>query len=172
MKGDRKLKQQLRKYHEQKKRGKNIVTRSGLRLTVMQEAFARAIADINSSTFNDAVASYEAVANIKKHGAWVKVSAYKMKSHPTVMKRMAEILEETGFNDFQVDVEHHKLITQDKEYSSKLGAIKEYNRMKGRGKESGVILNVEITNYADKNDNAAAQLPAEGVAVRCIEESS
>ena len=165
MKGDRQLKKKLEEYHKTRNRAKNIITRSGLKLTVMQEAFCRALADINSPTFNDVVASYESVANIKKPGDWVKVAAYRLKGKPDIQQRMAEILEETQFNDFNADVEHAKLIRQDKDFSTKLGAIKEYNRLKGRGKDSGAVINVQITNYADQNDQLASQLPAEEVAI-------
>jgi len=175
MRGDRKLKKALRRLQERGKKSgaKSIITRSGLKLTLMQECFARAFADINSEYFNDALGAYRSVSTSQMSDACARVEAYRLKNHPVVSKRIAEIFEQAGFNDFSVDVEHHKLIKQDKDLSTKLGAIKEYNRVKGRGKESGHIINIEIANYESQGHQDSAQLRSsqEAVSVRDIGES-
>jgi hypothetical protein len=49
-----------------------------------------------------------------------------------VIARINTILEETGFNDAHIDKQLSFLITQHSDFTNKLGAIREYNKLKKR----------------------------------------
>jgi hypothetical protein len=73
-----------------------------------------------------------------------------MLSNAKVYTRINEILEETGFNDVAIDKQLSFLIHQHADFGSKLGAIREYNKLKARvleriehsGEVKGFILKV------------------------------
>ena len=58
--------------------------------------------------------------------------AHELLTQPNVLKRIDELFESRGLNDQFVDKQLEKLITQDAEFPTKLGAIKEYNALKKR----------------------------------------
>jgi len=72
-----------------------------------------------------------------------------MKRHPVIQARIRELLEEAGFSDVEVDMEHLKVIKQDKDLSNKMKGIIEFNRLKQRGAQQGQAVTVNIVNYAD-----------------------
>lgn len=60
------------------------------------------------------------------------VMAYQMLKLPHITSYISSKLEEYGFTDDHVDKQHLFLINQDADLKTKLGAIKEYNALKGR----------------------------------------
>lgn len=75
---------------------------------------------------------YEPPKNKQNWYAQACVSASEILSNPKVCKRINEILEETGFSDVHVDKQLSFLLTQHADLGTKLGAIKEYNKLKAR----------------------------------------
>lgn len=66
---------------------------------------------------------------------WYKTacaSASQLLSNIKVCERINQILEESGFNDVHVDKQLAFLLTQHVDFKTKLGAIKEYNKLKQR----------------------------------------
>lgn len=58
--------------------------------------------------------------------------ASRLLSKPIILNRINEMLELRGLNDAFVDKQLELLITQNAEFSAKLGGIKEYNKLKAR----------------------------------------
>ena len=69
-----------------------------------------------------------------------------------VLARCDQLLDARGFNDTHVDKQHLFLINQMSDLPTKLGAIREYNKVKGRVKEADADqgVTVVVKNYADK----------------------
>lgn len=66
---------------------------------------------------------------------WYKTAcavASEILSNPKVFNRINEILEETGMNDVAVDKQLLFLIHQQADFSNKMAAIREYNKLKKR----------------------------------------
>lgn len=61
-----------------------------------------------------------------------KVAAHSRLTNPNFLKRINEIFEGGGLNDAFVDKQLEKVITQDAEFSPKVKAIQEYNKLKKR----------------------------------------
>lgn len=51
---------------------------------------------------------------------------------PHILKRIDEIVQERGFNDSAVQREHFKIMAQDKDLSSKMRAVSDYYKLKGK----------------------------------------
>lgn len=104
-------------------------------LTPKQELFCRLYAS-NREFFGNGVQSYiEAYGvDLTKKGAYLvaRVEASKLLTKPNILKRIDEIFEGGGLNNSYVDKQLEKLITQDADFKSKLGAIKEYNTLHSR----------------------------------------
>lgn len=69
---------------------------------------------------------------------------YKLKRTENIQARLDYILDLQGYNDYRVDREHLKLINQDSDKSTKLNAIKHYDKKKGRIKENTGSWNIQI----------------------------
>lgn len=122
---------------QQKGSSKNNIfqTKSGHKLTPQQELFCQLYAS-DKEFFGNGVQSYiEAYkVNTSKPG-WYAVArsgAYENLTKPHILERIEEIFEAHGLNDTFVDKQLEKLICQDADFKTKLGAIQEYNKMKGR----------------------------------------
>lgn len=66
---------------------------------------------------------------------WYKTacsSASEILSNPKVYNRINELLEQSGLNDAFVDKQLLFLISQQADFTNKLGAMKEYNKLKQR----------------------------------------
>ena len=70
-----------------------------------------------------------------------KANAHDRLTKPHFLKRINQIFEGRGLNDEFVDKQLEKLITQDAEFSSKIKAIVEYNKLKKRTTQSSVDVN-------------------------------
>ena len=86
--------------------------------------------------FGNGVETYLEVYDIDKNKPhWYKTAcsaASRMLSNVKVCERINGLLEEGGLNDLFVDKQLRFLITQHSDFSNKLGAIKEYNKLKQR----------------------------------------
>lgn len=124
-----------------------VLTRSGLRLTPPQEAFARAYAAFGKDTFCNGYLSLIRTREFKgsKNSAYSYAS--QLKSHHAVQARIQELLEDAGFSDGEVDLEHLKVIKQDKDLSNKMKGIIEYNRLKNRLVQAKTSITVQIVDF-------------------------
>lgn len=134
-----------------------VKTKSGHRLTPQQEKFCQLYAS-DREFFGNGVQSYiEAYDVDRSKSGWynsAKSSAYETLTKPYILERIEEIFEAHGLNDTFVDKQLEKLICQDADYRTKLGAIQEYNKMKGRIIERKDITqkNIEITPILPKKE--------------------
>jgi hypothetical protein len=108
-----------------------------------QELFCQLYAR-HEEFFGNGTQSYIEAYNPKRKGNWYNsamASASRLLRDVKILARINEILEETGFNDAFIDKQLSLLITQNADYKSKLGAIKEYNALKAR-----VIKKIDLTS--------------------------
>ena len=119
-------------------------TKSGHRLTPQQELFCQLYAS-DAEFFGNGVRSYIEAYNvdISRPNAYkvAKSGACENLTKAYILERIEEIFEAHGLNDTFVDKQLEKLICQDADFKTKLGAIQEYNKMKGR-----IIDRKDITN--------------------------
>lgn len=104
-------------------------------LNLKQETFCKLFAS-DREFFGNGVQSYiEAYDPDTTKKGWyaaVRASSSRLLTNVNVLKRIDEILELNGLNDEFVDKQLNILITQQADFSSKLGAIREYNKLKKR----------------------------------------
>jgi hypothetical protein len=104
-------------------------------LNPQQELFCRLYATDREFFGNGTQAYIEAYDVDKSKPNWYKTamaSASRLLSNVKVLGRINELLELAGLNDAFVDKQLELLITQNADYTNKLGAIKEYNKLKQR----------------------------------------
>lgn len=105
------------------------------KLNVKQEKFCQLYAT-DAEFFGNGVESYvEAYNPDTSKPNWRKTaysSASQLLRNIKVITRVNEILEETGFSDEFVDKQLSFLIAQHASFDTKLGAIKEYNKLRQR----------------------------------------
>jgi len=86
--------------------------------------------------FGNGTQSYAAAYNVDltQPGAYMscKALASRLLTSVNVLRRIDSLIDAEGLNDQYVDKQLLFLITQSAEFNSKLGAIKEYNKMKQR----------------------------------------
>lgn len=91
----------------------------------------------------------------------VRYSAHKLLTKANILKRINEIFESRGLNDEFVDKQLEVVITQNAEFSPKVKAIAEYNKLKKR-----TTLQVEHTHsfakYDEMTDEELEKALAEG----------
>ncbi len=119
-----------------------IHTRSGLKLTPLQEAFAQAYTDFPQASFGNAYKSLLVTRDFRGKRSSAYSYAYQLLHHSVVEKRVLELLEYKGLSTEEVDVEHYKIIKQDKDLSSKMRAIQEYNRIWPRFRKEAPVVNI------------------------------
>lgn len=126
-------------------------------LNQRQELFCQLYAT-DREFFGNGVETYLEVYDIDKSKPnWYKTAcaaASRLLSNVKVFERINNILEETGLNDSFVDKQLKFLITQHASFDSKLGAIKEYNKLKSRIVERSEMkvdatVNVTEASYQD-----------------------
>lgn len=112
------------------------------RLSPQQEKFCRLYAS-DVEFFGNGVQSYIEVyqPNQKKPNwyAAARAAAVQVLSSKYVIARINELLEETGYSEPHVDKQLSFLLTQHADLPTKLGAIKEYNKLKGRITEKAKV---------------------------------
>ncbi len=134
-----------------------------------QEKFCQLYAT-DREFFGNGVQSYiEAYDPDTTKPNWYKTacsSASQLLSNIKVIARINEILEETGLNDAFTDKQLSFLIAQHSSFDAKLGAIKEYNKLKARitdkldvtTKGQPILLPKELLNVLpDNGDNENKQ---------------
>jgi phage terminase small subunit len=102
-------------------------------LTPKQELFCQYYTSPDMEVFGNGVRAYMAAYDIDQEGynsARTQVSV--LLTNHNICKRIAELLDHEGLNDQFVDKQLLFLITQHDEPHAKLGAIKEYNKLKQR----------------------------------------
>lgn len=123
----------------------NSKIKSEAGLTVNQEKFCQLFCSYdNKDLFGNGVQSYLEVYNIDRTKPnWYKTAcaqASKLLSNAKVCERINKLLEGQGLNDMNVDKQLGFLLNQHADYKVKLGAIKEYNVLKERIKNSQTVL--------------------------------
>lgn len=105
------------------------------KLNLRQELFCQLYAT-QSEFFGNGVQSYiEAYEPDTTRPNWYKTacaSASRLLANDKVIARINEILEQTGLNDAFIDKQLSFLIAQHADFTNKLGAIREYNKLKQR----------------------------------------
>jgi phage terminase small subunit len=103
-------------------------------LNEKQKEFCRLY--VSKEFFGNGVQTYIEVYDIdQKKPNWYQtacVCASQLLSNPKVFNHINELLEEQGLTDQFVDKQMLFLIQQHADLTNKLGAIKEYNKLKGR----------------------------------------
>lgn len=103
-------------------------------LTTQQETFCQYFAS-PTEFYGNGTQSY-AAAYDKKITPYnyeaIRAASAALLIRPDVLRRINELLRMDGFNDANIDKQLLFLITQGADFKSKLGAIKEYNKLKQR----------------------------------------
>lgn len=139
------------------------------KLNMRQELFCQLYAT-RQEFFGNGVESYaEAYDADKSNPNWYAIaaaSATRLLKNEKILLRLQQIMTETGFNDAHADRELSFLMTQHADLPTKLGAIKEYNKLlqriedKQKGNEQ---ITVNLVSY-DAGNNPA-QLPTQTISV-------
>ena len=119
-------------------------------LNLKQKKFCKTY--VSQEFFANGVQSYIEAYNIeiKNGGAYnaARVNACKLLTNPNILLYINELLDLSGLNDTFVDKQMTMLITQNADFGSKLGAIREYNKLKSRITEkiehSGKVITVTV----------------------------
>lgn len=106
----------------------------GKSLTLRQEEFCQLF--VSEDFFGNGTQTYLEVYDVDHTKPnWYKTAqaaASRLLSNVMVCARINELLEEGGLNDQHVDKQLLLLITQNADYTNKVGAIREYNKLKQR----------------------------------------
>jgi hypothetical protein len=117
---------------------KAVVQDEEKKLKLQQEQFCQLYAT-EKEFFGNGVESYLEIYDIDTSKAnWYKTAcsaASRLLSNVKVIERINALLEEQGLNDAFVDKQLKFLITQHSDFSSKIRAIQEYNKLKQRIKD-------------------------------------
>jgi len=122
------------------------------KLNAKQERFCRLYAS-DEEFFGNGLQAYVEAYNIdlSKRGAinTAKSNAYRLLTKAYILDRINEIFEARGLNDVFVDKQLEKLVTQDADFKTKLGAIKEYNELKKRITKKVELHHKDLNNILD-----------------------
>jgi len=144
-----------------KKKGTKKVKVEKSPLNEKQELFCRLYAS-HEEFFGNGIQSYAKAYNIdfSKKGSYnvAKANAHRLLTNADILKRIDELFEAHGLNDTFVDKQLEKLIIQEADFKSKLGAIKEYNLLKKRvsnkiidiPEDSSFTVNIKTVKNGDK----------------------
>lgn len=125
------------------------------KLNPKQELFCQLYATDREFFANGVQAYIEAYNPDTSKPNWYKTAcarASQLLSNLKVLRRINELLELRGLNDAYVDKQLEFLITQNSELSTKLAAVKEYNKLKSR-----ILDKTEVTHkYEDMDDEQLA----------------
>lgn len=143
------------------------------KLNPKQELFCKLFAS-DREFFGNGVQSYiEAYNPDTSKPNWYKTArscASELLTKPNILKRIDELFEARGLNDQFVDKQLEKLIIQDADYSNKVKAIQEYNKLRQRitnkidltYKEAPKPLEEIASVSEDKQSTKAPETPKEG----------
>lgn len=132
------------------------------KLNVRQELFCQLYAT-RQEFFGNGVESYAEAYDIDKGNPnWFAVSAAsasRLLKNVKIIARIQQIMVETGFNDAHADRELSFLMTQHADLSVKLGAVKEFNKLKNRIEDKIDItskgerlVNVNLISYVSSSE--------------------
>ncbi len=109
-------------------------------LTLKEQKFCHYF--VSEEFFGNGKASYFKAFGYKKKSSEnaAKVQASILLNKPEVLKCINELLDIAGFNDVHVDKQLLMLITQNIDYSTKIAAIREYNKLKARITERHLVM--------------------------------
>lgn len=100
-----------------------------------QELFCR-LYSTDKEFFGNGVECYTEAYDVdQRKPNWYMVAAAgasRLLKNVKIIARINEILNETGFNDVAIDKQLSFLVHQHADFNAKLGAIKEYNKLKQR----------------------------------------
>lgn len=129
-------------------------------LNIKQRAFCQLF--VTQEFFGNATASYiEAYdINTSKPGAYLsaRVNASQLLTKTNILKYIDSLLDNEGLNEQFVDKQLLLLITQNADYSSKMSAIKEFNKLKGRITEKIDHKTTSINYNTEISEKEAARL--------------
>ena len=134
-----------------------------IKLNLRQEKFCKLYAS-DREFFSNGVESYLECYDINRSKPnWYKTAcqaASRLLTSVKVCDRINEILEEGGLNDQFVDKQLKFLITQFSDFGNKLGALKEYNKLKQRIIDKQDVtsdgeLTIKIIDYGVNNTPSA-----------------
>lgn len=127
-------------------------------LNLKQEEFCQLYAT-DREFFGNGVQSYiEVYEPDQSKPNWYETacsSASQLLRNIKVITRINAILEETGFNDAHIDKQLSFLISQHSDFNSKLGAIREYNKLKKRIDAANVTVNLPAPIYGGNSTKDA-----------------
>lgn len=107
---------------------------SGKELNEQQKEFCRLY--VSEEFFGNGVQSYIEAYNIdQKKPLWYNTAcsaASRLLSNVKVCEHINKLLEDNGLTDQFIDKQMLFLISQHSDFTAKLGAIREYNKLKGR----------------------------------------
>jgi DNA-binding ferritin-like protein (Dps family) len=128
------------------------------KLNLRQERFCQLYAS-SEEFFMNGVKSYSKAYNkpiktLKEYNV-CKAGAYENLTKPNILERIDELIEEANLNDSFVDKQLGNLITQEVDFKSKLGAIREYNKLKQRIEEKHKhdVSIISLSSLFDKSDD-------------------
>lgn len=130
------------------------------KLNPKQEAFCRAY--VSDEFFANGVQSYiETYQPDQSKRGWYKSAcacSSRLLANAKVSARINELLDAAGLNDTFVDKQTLFLITQHADFNAKLGAIREYNKLKKRIEppKNETNLNFNLGNLDDAQLRALA----------------
>ncbi len=136
--------------------------KNNLKITMLQERFSQHFTNYGSPTFGNTTASYIAVC--KENGRPVnerkaEANGRNLRKKDSVVERVKELMDAAGWNDADVDMEHMKVMKQDKDLSNKMRAISEYNKLQQRGANEEKSVAVNIIQYHPSADPAPSSAP-------------
>lgn len=104
-------------------------------LSLEQEMFCQYFTS-PTEFFGNGVQSYASAYNVdlntKSGYNSAKSSATRALKNPKILRRINDLLEAAGLNDVNIDKQLYLLVNQNADFKAKLGAIKEYNKLKQR----------------------------------------
>ncbi len=142
-----------------KKKGKTKIVNE-FELNEEQELFCQLYSS-DEEFFGNGVQSYIEAYNPSRKGNWYNsamASASRLLRDVKILNRINGLLELRGLNDSFVDKQLELLITQNADYKTKLGSIKEYNKLKQRiidkseVDHKGTISLTTLLNGADEEE--------------------
>lgn len=106
----------------------------------------------------NAVQSYIQAYNLNKDNdsqyLGASVSASRLLKNPKICNRLNQLLSLAGFSDEGVDLQLNHLIQQHDDKNAKLGAIKEYNKLKKRTESVKTTISGNTFNLSQLLDKA------------------
>jgi len=131
------------------------------RITLKQEKFCRLYTSNDTELFGNGTQCYARAfnADTTKPG-WQKnvaIHAARLLRNERVLARIRDLLDEGGFNEINADKQLLFLMNQHVDFHSKLGAIKEFNALKGRVTKKQITLVKNFNQLLDEIENEQNQ---------------